>query len=247
MSAALWTESVKLLRSRTPWVTSVAFLLPVLLACVFMNASSEGGLLGGKAQVLGITPDWAGFHATLMQVDAAGGFLLFGTVLAWTFGREFSERTALDLLALPTSRGAIVVAKFIVAAGWLLAISALQVAAWLIAGGLLGLPGTYGHGLGSLVILLVFNIVLAFPVALASSAGRGYLPGIGASAAVVIGGVASAAAGIGAWFPWTIPALVSGLMGAPSQVPYGIAIVAATGLAGITLTITWWKTADHAL
>ncbi|MEV0143917.1 MULTISPECIES: ABC transporter permease [unclassified Nonomuraea] len=38
-------------------------------------------------------------------------------IAIWLFGREFSDHTAKDLLALPTSRTAIVAAKFVVAAG----------------------------------------------------------------------------------------------------------------------------------
>ena len=35
---------------------------------------------------------------------AAGGLFLFGFLFIWVFGREYSDRTAKDLLALPTAR-----------------------------------------------------------------------------------------------------------------------------------------------
>jgi ABC-2 type transport system permease protein len=55
-------------------------------------------------------------------------------------GREFSDRTAKDLLALPTSRGAVVAAKLLVALGWCLLLAAQLVVIGLLFGTLLGLP-----------------------------------------------------------------------------------------------------------
>jgi len=49
---------------------------------------------------------------------AMGGSMLFSLIGSWVFGREYSDRTVKDLLALPTSRSAIVLAKFVVIAGW---------------------------------------------------------------------------------------------------------------------------------
>ena len=46
------------------------------------------------------------------------GVLEFGIafIVAWVFGREFSDRTAIDLLVLPTSRSVIVGAQFVLIA-----------------------------------------------------------------------------------------------------------------------------------
>ena len=43
---------------------------------------------------------------------------MFGLVVIWLFDLEFTDRTAKDLLALATSRGAVVGAKLLFAAGW---------------------------------------------------------------------------------------------------------------------------------
>ncbi|RAY12898.1 ABC transporter permease [Actinomadura craniellae] len=247
MSAALWTETVKFLRSRAPWATGVAFLLPVLLAALFVTASDDA-TLAGKSQALGITPDWPGFHTALLQIDAAGGFLLFGVLVTWMFGREFSDRTFLDLLALPTSRTAIVLAKFTVTTTWLLLLGALQTAAWLATGTLLDLPGGPGavrEGLPDLLLLLALTVALTLPVALAASAGRGYLPGVAATVALLVSGVATATTGGATWFPWAVPAALGGLTGTPSLPPLGLATVAATAAAGIATTALWWQRADH--
>ena len=43
---------------------------------------------------------------------------VFGFIAVWVFGREYSDRTMKDLLALPTPRWAIVSAKFTIVAVW---------------------------------------------------------------------------------------------------------------------------------
>ncbi|WP_165966570.1 ABC transporter permease [Actinomadura sp. 7K507] len=246
MNAALRTEAVKFLRSRAPLATAAAFLLPVLLACLFVT--SDSAALSDKSEALGISPDWTGYRAALMQVDAAGGFLLFGVLVTWMFGREFSDRTALDLLALPTSRTAIVLAKFAVSTVWLFLLGVLQTAVWLAAGTLLDLPG--GHGatpaaLADLFLLLTLNIALTLPVAIIASAGRGYLPGVGATVALLVAGVGVAAVGRAGWFPWAVPAALGGLTGTSSVPAIGLTVVAATAAAGIAATALWWRLADH--
>ena len=51
------------------------------------------------------------------------------------------------------------------------------------------------------------------PVALLASAGRGYLPPLGWAILTVFLAQILAAIGWGAWFPWSVPALFSGLAG----------------------------------
>lgn len=59
----------------------------------------------------------------------------------WIFGREFSEHTVKDLLALPTSRTAIMSAKFIIVTSWCLALTGYLFTLALAVGTLLRLPG----------------------------------------------------------------------------------------------------------
>src|SRR5262245_62453804 len=83
----------------------------------------EMGLLSTKAQLAMSTAEWATFFSVLSQAVAIGGVIVFSIVTAWIFGREFSDRTAKDLMALPTSRENIVAAKLMVVAGWVFAVS----------------------------------------------------------------------------------------------------------------------------
>ena len=137
------------------------------------------GLLGTKAQLSGGTADWPGYFALLAQMVAVGGMLLFGMVLIWLFGREFADRTAKDLLALPTSRAAVVAAKLVVALAWSLLLTAELVAVSLPLGAVLGLRGwstqVLLHGVGASSATACLTVVLATTYALAASWGRGYL------------------------------------------------------------------------
>jgi len=61
-------------------------------------------------------------------------------VVAWVFGRELSDGTVRYLLALPTSRGAIVAAKLVVVSVWCAALTALITVLGLAVGAVLSLP-----------------------------------------------------------------------------------------------------------
>ena len=95
------------------------------------EAARSLGLIGTKAQLTAGTADWPTFLGMLGQAVAVGGAVLFAFLTAWVFGREFADRTIRDLLAIPTSRRAVVLAKAIVVAGWGIAISA-----WVLAVGM---------------------------------------------------------------------------------------------------------------
>ena len=147
MIAALITEAVKLRRSRLWWITLLGFTVAGGVGTLFMyigqnpDRARSLGLLGAKAQLATITADWPGHLALLGQIAAIGGVGIFGVLLIWIFGREFSDHTVKDLLALPTSRTAIVLAKFTVAAGWSTVLTLYLCGLGLAGGAALGLPG----------------------------------------------------------------------------------------------------------
>jgi len=100
IAAALWAELLKVRRSKVPWVSFVAFTMAGLVGGFFMfvlqdpDRARSLGLLGAKAQFTGGAADWAGYFALIAQIAAVGGLLVFGVVIIWLFGREFSDRTA---------------------------------------------------------------------------------------------------------------------------------------------------------
>ena len=56
-----------------------------------------------------------------------------------------------------------------------------------------------------------------------------------------------AALGWGAWFPWSVPALVSGAAGPDAEAVSagGVAIVVITAFLGLVATLVWWDPADQ--
>jgi ABC-2 type transport system permease protein len=255
--AAVGVELLKVRRSRLPWVTVLAFTVAALFGAVIMFILQDPararrlGLLGAKAQLSGGTADWSGYFALLAQTVAVGGALIFGLILVWLFGREFSDRTAKDLLALPTSRAAIVRAKFAVCAAWCLLLTLQVYLLGLLAGAALHLPGwsagTAVAALGRMLATGAMAVSLVLPLGLAASVGRGYLAGVAVLVATVFTAQVVALLGYGQWFPWSVPAIYSGTAGPdqPAVGPVGFLLVVLVGTAALAATEAWWQRADQ--
>jgi ABC-2 type transport system permease protein len=257
MREAVWTELLKARRSRLPWITAAAFAVAAGVGGLFMfiledpDRARAMGLLGTKAQLAGGTADWPGYLAFMAQMVAVGGVLIFGIIVIWTFGREFSDHTAKDLLALPTARGAVVMAKFVVTAGWCLLLSAEVFALGLLIGTSLRLPHwsttIAAEGLLRLVVTTAMTVALVTTLALAASLGRGYLAAVGVMFVIVFVSQVVATLGYGHLFPWSVPAVYSGLAGPdrPAAGLLGYTFVAVVGAASVSATVAWWTKADH--
>jgi ABC-2 type transport system permease protein len=53
--------------------------------------------------------------------------------------------------------------------------------------------------------------------------------------------------GWGSWFPWSVPAILSGAGGAqvePVSAPAVVVVMVVAGV-GVVATITWWERADQ--
>jgi ABC-2 type transport system permease protein len=180
-----------------------------------------------------------------------GGAVLFSLVTAWVFGREFSDHTAKELLATPTPRSAIVAAKFVLIAAWTVTLIVLIFIVGLLVGNAVVLPGwstmLLWRGAADLAVTTGLTLALMPPVALLASAGRGYLPPLGWAMLTVFLAQIMAATGWGAWFPWSVPALFSGLAGprADQIGPQSFALVALVLAAGLAATFAWWRSADQ--
>lgn len=256
IAAAMWAELLKVRRSRVPFVAFAAFTVAGLVGAFFMfvlqdpDRARSLGLLGSKAQVAGGTPDWAGYFGLTAQIAALGGLLVFGMIVIWLFGREFSDRTAKDLLALPTSRRALVVAKLLVGLGWSLVLTVQLLLLTVLFGTMLGLPGwsagTAIRGVGTVFATAALTGALAITYGLVASVGRGYLAAVAVLFVSLFAAQVVAAVGYGPWFPWSVPALLSGVAG-PEQRPQaaGVAAVVIVGILASSLTVLWWERADH--
>ena len=85
--------------------------------------AKELGIISVKAQLTGGTADWSSLFGMLTLGAAIAGLIIFAVITSWVFGREFSDHTAKELMALPTSRGSIVAAKFVLVFLWQMSLS----------------------------------------------------------------------------------------------------------------------------
>lgn len=256
-SPALWAEALKMRRSKVPLFTAMGFSLVPLVDGLFMiilkdpEAARAMGLISAKAQLLAGVADWPTFFNVLAQAVAVGGAILFAILTAWVFGREFSDRTAKELMALPTPRESIVAAKFLVITAWSLILSIFIFLFGLVVGSLVDIPG-WSQELLRTAILDIFGAALLtislLPfVALFAGIGRGELPPIGWTVLTVVLAQIAAVTGWGDWFPWSVPALFSGAAGPRAELlgPHSYMIIAITSLLGFAATFYWWRNADQ--
>ena len=247
-----WIEMRKVLRSRVPIFTALGFtIMPLICALLIFiykdpDLAHKLGLLGTKANLVVGSADWTGYLTMMVEFTALGGFFFFCLAISWIFGREFTDGTAKDLLAVPVPRFDILLAKFIVVTIWCIALILETNLVGLILGAVIHLPGGSSavllHGIAQLSITSVMSILLIMPFGLFASLGRGYLLPIGIAVLIMILGNLSITIGWGEYFPWSVPALI--LQGTPiSPVSYGLVLL--TGLAGIVGTYLWWKYADQ--
>ena len=257
LRVVLWVEALKARRAHMPLFTLAGFTLVPLMGALFMKIlldpawAARFGALTTKAQFSAARGDWPTYFGLLTQALAVGGSILFSLVVIWLFGREYSDHTAKDLLALPTRRAAIVKAKLLFAALWCAVLALWIYLLGLALGALLGLPEwTMDGWLRATAVYAataILTIALTLPLAWAASAGRGYLPAIGAMILLIFLSQILSVLGLGPWFPWAAPALLSGAAGPEAQ-SLGVGtylLVLVTVAAGIAGVITWWRSADQ--
>lgn len=219
----LLAEIRKNRHSRIVWATFVAFALAPVMGAVFFlilrnpQALAKSGMLNAKAKMVAFGPDWTSYFSLLSQAVGVGGVLIFGFVASWIFGREYSEGTSKDLLSLPTSRAAIVNAKFLTYVLWCTSLAVSNLLIGLVLGFLLNLSG-WSEGFTSdnlnvYFITTLLTILAGTPVAFFALLGEGYLAPLGFVALALVFAQIIAATGFGNYFPWSVPGLYSGAAG----------------------------------
>ena len=257
LPSAVWAEMLKARRSKVPLLAAVGITLAPLFDGLFMfimkdpERAREMGLLSVKAQMAMSTADWTTFFSVLTQAIAIGGVIVFSIVTAWIFGREFSDHTAKDLMALPTTRETIVTAKLIVLSIWAIAVSFWIYLVSLVIGLLVNIPGWTTQlawtSFGDFIAAAGMTLLLMSPVAFIASIGRGYLPPLGWAVLSIFLAQIIAAIGWGDWFPWAVPALFSGAAGPRESLlgAHSYILVLLASITGIAATLYWWRNADH--
>jgi ABC-2 type transport system permease protein len=254
LSDMIWIEQRKALRSRMPlWTALGSLFMPLGIGfLIFVSRNPDLarklGLISTKATLMADSmANWPTYLGLFAQMMAAGGFFLFILITSWIFGREFTDGTLKDILAVPVGRGTILLAKFIVAAAWSAALTVVILTAGLVMGVIFNLPQgsgsilLQGSGRAAITACLVFAVTT--PIALLASIGRGYLLPIGLAILALIMANLMVVAGWGDTFPWALPGLYAQAKGSLAPVSYWVVFL--TGLAGMIGTYLWWKLADQ--
>jgi ABC-2 type transport system permease protein len=254
--AALWAEALKAYRAKVIWLSVVVTAILPLVDGLFMlilkdpERAKAMGLISIKAQIVAGAADWPNFFYVLAMIGMAGG-ILFGFLVVWVFGREFSDRTAKELLALPTSRGTIVAAKFVLLAVWTQALALWIFGLGLVIGHAVNIPGGSANLTAvsfRIFMSITFMDFLLMPcVAYVSSLGRGFLPPMAWIFFTLASAQLLSVMGWGDWYPWAVPALTAEMAG-PKGGSFGahsLLMVLATFAAGLVATFAWWRCADQ--
>jgi ABC-2 type transport system permease protein len=256
--AALYCELLKIRRSRVFLISLVFFVFISLMMGLLMliakhpELAENSAILSTKASLIG-TADWPSYFDLLMQLGLVLGVIGPGIVTIWVFGREYSDRVIKDILAMPVSRFYIICSKLIVVFFWSFLLLTLMFLTGIFAGLLTGLDKWDTALLIKNLIVYsessLLTILLITPVALITCVSRGYLLPVGFLILIMIitQFLFVGLEGLAPYFPWAIPALITGVAGAdtPAAVIVSYIIMGAASLAGFLGTAAWWRYADH--
>jgi ABC-2 type transport system permease protein len=255
--ATFWAESLKVKKSKVLWLTMVffafvAFMMGfIVLLQQHPEIAQKLGLIGVKANMLRFgEPSWQNYMVLLTQGLAGVGLVGFGFITSWVFGREYTDRTLKDLLALPVSRSSIVVSKLLVVFIWAVILSAIFFAFALFFGRVAGLNGlsteVFTSFLYKFTMVSLFSILLCTPIAFFASYSEGFLLPVGIIIVIMMMANFSGLLGIAPYFPWSIPELFCVPAGTEVHIqPISYIILLSTSLVGIAGTIAWWRFADQ--
>jgi len=257
-SSVVATEFTKLRRCKVTWISLAAYTFMVAIAGFFMwmmknpGMAQSIGLLGQKAQFAfgGQSLDWPTFLTFIVMMGGIGGLIMCSVIVAYVFGREYTEGTAKNMLALPIARSRFVFAKIIVSAVWIAILTLWIIAETYLVGSLLGITGlTTALFLASaekLLVLALMSLCCAVLVAWVAVETRGYFAPLGFSILTLVLATVFGHTGWGPWAPWSIVGLYSGAMGPETALGWGsFVVIAATFLLGTALTVRHEVYADN--
>ena len=249
--AAIWCESLKVLRSKVFFFTFIFFsIMPIMYGLMgFIQNNPElahniGSI--GSGVTLDGKVNWTSYMDNLKQGIAGAGIVEFAFVASWIFGREYVDKTIKDLLALPVSRSWIVLAKFIVMFIWCVLLSLFMFVIGVIVGMVINFDGLSVslliHGLLSFLVTSILAMIISTPAAFLANYTRGYLLPIGFTILTIILGNFVGIAGLTQYYPWALPTVYkyTGYLGTSSWI-----ILCLTGIFGLLGTFAWWRYADQ--
>ncbi len=255
---SFWAESLKVRKSKVFWLSLAFFVFVAFMMGLMMfvqkhpDLANKLGMIGTKASMMKMgEPDWANYLVLLIEVFAGIGLIGYGFITSWVFGREYTDHTLKDLLALPVPRSSIVYSKLLVVAIWSILLSCVFLASGIIIGHLAGVTGwsaaVFSHFLYTFTMVCLLSILLCTPVAFFASYSGGILLPVGIIILTLIMANFSGLLGLGPYFPWAIPGLFGTASGQEGMqlnvVSYLILFI--TSLAGLAGTLAWWRFADQ--
>jgi ABC-2 type transport system permease protein len=251
------TELLKLRRSKVTWLSFVALALAPLGIALLMwivrdpDRAARLGLLGTKADLAGLEASWPAYSTMMTQVVGTAGLIMLAFIVAYIFGREYSEGTAKNMLALPIDRHWFVLAKLIVAAVWWTLLTVAVLCEAFAVGFALSLPdfsaGLATNMIGNTLVAAAITFLLAPISAWITTLARGYLAPLGFALVMLLLGNLFSKTGWAEWFPWSIVPMLVGSLGAPSEAPPtgSLVVVAIVFGLGIAATIAQLRYADN--
>jgi len=254
LTAALWTENLKIRKSKVFWLSMVFFVFVSFMMglIVFVqqhpDIAEKMGMIGTKASLLKFgEPNWKNYFMLLSQGISGIGIVGFGFITTWVFGREYSENTIKDIISLPVSRTSVVIAKIMIIVIWSVLLSGIFIVFGLIFGYMAGISGwtseIFSEFASRYIAISGLTIMLCTPVAFFASYSRGFLLPIGIIILTMIMANFTGLVGLGPYFPWSIP---GSLCVAPFHIdPVSYIILILTSFLGLAGTLAWWQFADQ--
>jgi len=254
----LATEFLKLRRGKVTWLSLAALSMGQLGMALMMwivrepGRAAQLGLLGTKANLAGLEATWPAHLSMLTLLVGMGGMLLLPFIVAYLFGREYTDGTAKNLLALPVGRHWFALAKLLVAAVWWAVLVVVVVAEAFVLGLLLGLPdfstALAARAVRDALIAGAVAYLLTPIVAWIALLGRGYMPPLGFALGMLVLGQLLSKTGWATWFPWSIVPLWIGALGQPvtGLPPGSFAVLSFAFLAGVAAAVAQLRRADNA-
>jgi ABC-2 type transport system permease protein len=250
-------ECLKIRKSKVFWLSIIFFVFVSFMMGLLMfvqihpEISGKLGMVGTKASMLRLgEPNWKNYFSLLTQGIAAIGLVGYGFVTSWVFGREYSDKTVKDILALPVSRSYIVLSKFIVITLWSVLLTLIFFISAILVGKIAGISGWSDQIISefarTFTIVSCLSILLCTPVAFFASFSRGYLLPFAFIILTLLLANFTGFVGLGPYFPWAIP----GILSVPPTEDLHLntasyIILLLTSILGYIGTLAWWRFADQ--
>jgi ABC-2 type transport system permease protein len=255
---SLRMEALKIRKSKVFFLSIVFFaFIPCMMGLLmfvqkYPDLAGKLGMIGTKSSMMRFgEANWQNYLTLLSETIAAIGLIGYGFLISWIFGREYSDRTVKDILALPVSRTEIVLSKFLAASIWSILLTFVFLLSGVFIGKIINLSGwaeaIVQQHIKTFVITCFLTLFLSAPVAFFASFSSGYLLPLAFIILTLLIANFTGLVGLGPYFPWAIPGIYS-MPGAGTGVHLGFIsyfILFLTFLAGFAGTILWWLFADQ--